>query len=504
MTLGRPRRHLGAVASTMDEAAAWADAGAPHGAVVTTDHQTGGRGRRGRVWVDAPGESLLASVVLRSLPPDRLGLVPLAAGLAIATALEEAGVAGARVKWPNDVLLEGRKVAGVLTEARHGPDGTTAVVGMGVNVAQSSFPEALADRATSLRLATGAPVDRDALLESILRDFGSLLDEIETAPAQAFVRRFEDRMAQRGERVTVVGLAGTGTSGTALGIAPDGALRLDVDGTERPVYAGEVASSPRRVLAVDVGNSAVKAGLHDGDGWTLKSWPTSSEVSVEAWRERLSELAAGATAGGVVSVVPDVGDAIDAAARTLCPGWSGPLRPSAPSPSGLVTPSPDLDLSTTGADRFAAVAGAAALAPRGRSVVVVCAGTATTVEGVRALGDRWIWEGGAIAPGPDLLRRSLSDHTAALPLVDWPDGDTPPWGRSTAEAMRSGLAGLYAGGVEALVKSTAGALPGTPLVVATGGWAPWLAEYAGVGRIEATLILDGVRALVGDGDRVPA
>jgi type III pantothenate kinase len=128
--------------------------------------------------------------------------------------------------------------------------------------------------------------------------------------------------------------------------------------------------------------------------------------------------------------------------------------------------------------------------------VVICAGTAVTVESVRANGTGWIWEGGVIAPGPDLLRRSLPDHTAALPLVDWPDGPVAPFGHTTPEAMQAGLSGLFAGGVAELVRRAADALSGRPLVVATGGWASWLAKHTEfVARIEPTLILDGVRAL---------
>ena len=500
MSLGVPHRHQPAVVSTMDEAAAWAEAGAPHGAVLTTDHQTGGRGRLGRSWEDAEGESLLASIVLRDPPTDRLGLVPLAVGLAVADAVDAlARSTVASVKWPNDVLVDGRKLAGVLTEARHGASGTVAIVGLGLNVSQRSFPDALARRAVSLRqLAIDA--DRDALLRAILTRLERQLVEVATGSADAFVAAFDARMAHRGERVAVTSSTGERTVGTALGIALDGALRLRVEGEEQTVYAGDVtrARSAESVVALDVGNSAVKAGRWDGDGWTLARWPTDPDIAPDVWATRLADLAADATAGGLVSVVPAVTAALDAAIRQLdVPGWRGHVRPEAAPSDGRVTPSPTLDLSMAGSDRFAAVAGAVALSAPGRSVIAVCAGTAVTVEGVRAEGDRWVWLGGAIAPGPTLLRRSLSDHTAALPLVDWPEGTPPATGPTTPEAMQAGLAGLFAGGVAELVARAARALPGSPLVLATGGWASWLAEHAGVvDRVEPTLILDGVRELV--------
>lgn len=485
----------------MDEAAAWAASGAPHGAVLTTNHQTGGRGRLGRTWTDVPGQSLLASLVLRpNLPADRLGLIPLAAGLAIAEALDTVtGTRGtALVKWPNDVLVDGRKVAGILTEAQHGPEGSMVIVGMGVNVSQTAFPDALANRAGSIRQLVGLDIDREDLLRAILAALATLLNGLATGRAPEVIDRFERRMANRGTLVTVADGSGRETSGIARGVAPDGALRLEVNGREHRMYAGEVTvPEDRRFLALDIGNSTVKAGVWDAGAWTLARWPTTPDTSAETWATRLADLAPDIEAGGMVSVVPAVGATLETAIRQLeLATWAGHVRPETASPDAPVVPSPDLDLSTTGSDRFAAVAGAARLAEPGQSVVVVCAGTAVTVESVRATNGRWTWEGGIIAPGPDLLRRSLPDYTAALPLVDWPEDTAPPFGRSTSQAMQAGLVGLFAGGVTQLLTRATEALPGSPLVVATGGWARWLAEHTGVvSRIESTLILEGVREL---------
>ena len=123
--LGRPRIHLRTTGSTNDRARALAAAGAPHGTLVTTGEQTAGRGRQGRTWLAPAGQALLLSLVLRD--PD--ALLPLRAGLAVA---DVAGAA-ARVKWPNDVLLDGRKLAGILVEAR--PQDGWAVLGIGLNAA---------------------------------------------------------------------------------------------------------------------------------------------------------------------------------------------------------------------------------------------------------------------------------------------------------------------------------------------------------------------------------
>ena len=123
--LGRPRLHLRETTSTNDRARALAAAGAPHGTLVTAAAQTAGRGRQGRTWSAPPGRALLLSLVLRS--PDRM--LPLAAAVAVA----DAAGPDAAIKWPNDVLLDGRKVAGILAEAR--PQDGWAVLGIGLNVA---------------------------------------------------------------------------------------------------------------------------------------------------------------------------------------------------------------------------------------------------------------------------------------------------------------------------------------------------------------------------------
>src|SRR5690606_12415094 len=142
---GRTHRALGATGSTNADALAWATEGAPDGALVTAEHQTAGRGRHGRTWTDAPGLSLLASLLLRpTLPPDRLGLLPLAAGLAAADAVESVTGLVPRLKWPNDVLLGGRKVGGLLLESRLGDGPATVVLGLGLNVGQADFPPELA------------------------------------------------------------------------------------------------------------------------------------------------------------------------------------------------------------------------------------------------------------------------------------------------------------------------------------------------------------------------
>ena len=221
---------LASVDSTQRYAAELAAAGAADGTVVVADTQTAGRGRRGRVWDDTPGASLLLSIVIRSsLAPALLPTLSLAAGVAVAEALETAASVTARLKWPNDVLVDGRKIAGILLE-RHG---TAVVLGAGVNVSQRSFPEALATRATSVA-REGGRADREAILPAVLDAIGRWRERLEREGFEAVRARWA-ALATLGGQVRVDGVAGV-----ALGLDDDGALLVGtVSGAVR-VLAGDV------------------------------------------------------------------------------------------------------------------------------------------------------------------------------------------------------------------------------------------------------------------------
>jgi BirA family biotin operon repressor/biotin-[acetyl-CoA-carboxylase] ligase len=217
VSLGRPRLHLRETTSTNDRARALAIGGAPHGTLVTAGVQTAGRGRQGRTWVAPPGTALLLSLVLRELD----ALLSLRAGLAVA---DLAGPA-ARVKWPNDVLVDGRKVAGILAEGR--PQEGWAVLGIGVNVALE--PDELVAGAGTLGRDRG---ELEAALAELLRALEHRLRE----PAEATLAAVRERDALLGESVSWADGAGTGA-----GIDGRGALRVRLDGgAETVLDAGEV------------------------------------------------------------------------------------------------------------------------------------------------------------------------------------------------------------------------------------------------------------------------
>lgn len=218
--IGRPRVHHRRADSTNERARELAAAGAGHGTLVTADEQTAGRGRQGRAWVAPPGSAVLMSVVLR-----RSGdLLPLAAAVAVCEALPLAAL----VKWPNDVWVGGRKVAGILVEGR--PLEGWAVLGVGVNVSVVDFPAELRDRATSLRLS-GLDSSNEEVLGRILAGLDRWLER----PDPEVLAAWRSLDALRGADVRWA--AGRGR---AAGINEAGALLVDTGARVLALDAGEV------------------------------------------------------------------------------------------------------------------------------------------------------------------------------------------------------------------------------------------------------------------------
>ena len=223
--IGLPRVHHRATDSTNARARELAAAGAPHGTVVTADEQSAGRGRQGRTWLAAPGEALLMSVVVRDLTP----ILPLASAVAVAEACEDLAPVEAGIKWPNDVWIEGRKVAGILLEGR--PQEGWAVVGIGLNVRTRRFPSELAETATSLALHGG-----EATLDDALAVVAERLSRWAPADADEVLTAWGGRDVLSGRAVRWAG-----GSGTAAGVDASGALLVELeDGGSAALDAGEV------------------------------------------------------------------------------------------------------------------------------------------------------------------------------------------------------------------------------------------------------------------------
>ena len=218
--IGTPRVHLRLTDSTNERAKELAIGGAPHGTLVTADEQTAGRGRQGRVWTAPPRSALLMSLVTRRMAPT----LPLATAVAICDALP----AGCEIKWPNDIWIGRRKLAGILVEGR--PQDGWAVVGIGLNVTTEAFPEELADTATSLRIA-GIELDTESVLAALLAS----LDEWLEAPAAEVMSAWSERDALRGERIRW-----TDGEGVAAGIDASGSLVVQTDNGRVALDAGEV------------------------------------------------------------------------------------------------------------------------------------------------------------------------------------------------------------------------------------------------------------------------
>lgn len=228
------------VGSTQDEARGLVrEQSAPTGTVVVADHQRAGRGRQGRVWSAPPGSALLMSVIFRERAIEP---VPwrwtCTASMALVEAIERvAPTLKPAIKWPNDIMLDDAKVAGILAETSWDGRELIAIVGVGINVGMSAADLAVLDRrATSLAVATGTPVGRAALLEAVL----DRMHAWSLRPWPAVQVAWSARLWGRGQRVVLQDL-GTQQEVVIVGVSTDGALRVRLaDGTERTTTSAEL------------------------------------------------------------------------------------------------------------------------------------------------------------------------------------------------------------------------------------------------------------------------
>jgi BirA family biotin operon repressor/biotin-[acetyl-CoA-carboxylase] ligase len=234
--------------------AAMQDLALPHGAVVYAFTQTGGRGRLGRAWVSPPGSVPFSVLLTPNLAPQRAQLLTLAAAVGLVRGIEAATGLAADIKWPNDVLCRGRKLAGILTEVRSDPDRVVrAVVGVGLNVATdpATFPEAVGPKATSVAAALGRRVATAPLLRAVLAALETAFDAVlggDLGALDGLMAAYRARCVTLGREV-VVHAAGKASAGTSAGPLAGRAERVDdlgalwircADGGAVPVYAGDV------------------------------------------------------------------------------------------------------------------------------------------------------------------------------------------------------------------------------------------------------------------------
>ena len=239
--------HFFKIDSTNTVAMRMAERGEPHGALVLAEEQTGGRGRAGRSWVSEKSTGIYCTILLRPpIPPAHAPLLTLVAGLAARDAAAEDLDSAPDIRWPNDLLVGGKKFGGILTEMHAEPDRIHyAVVGIGINVNQSKMPAEIADIATSLKIETRKSHSRLELLVRMLHHFNRYYEQFLASGAQPILRRFAEVSSYfRGKRVRITTHSETFT-GTTAGLEASGVLRVardDGKGTEL-ILSGDVTEA---------------------------------------------------------------------------------------------------------------------------------------------------------------------------------------------------------------------------------------------------------------------
>lgn len=241
---GKETKYLQTVDSTNDYAKKLAMDGGVHGLLVTAEYQMGGKGRRGRSWVTPAGTAIAMSLVLRpELEPVKASMLTLVAGLAVTEAIREVTGLDALLKWPNDVVVDGKKTTGILTEmTMKGTAIDFVILGIGINVNVPQFPEEIRETATSLMLETGHEIDREQLIRACLEAFEKYYERfVADGDLSGLKEDYESVLANQDRQVRVLE-PGNEYTGIARGIDELGQLLVEKeDGSVVKVYAGEVS-----------------------------------------------------------------------------------------------------------------------------------------------------------------------------------------------------------------------------------------------------------------------
>ena len=230
--------------STNTEIARLAAEGASHGTVVVADAQTAGKGRRGRGWESPAGENIYMSILLRpDCVPDRAPMLTLVMAYSVAEVLRELGFADVQIKWPNDLVLSGKKICGILTEMQLKEAAIDyVVVGVGINVNTSKFPQELKETATSLYLESNRILDREKIVESVVDYFDKAYRQFIEVQDLSFLREAYNSMLVNVGREVRVLEPGNEYTAYAQGINSEGELLVRTkEGEEKRIYAGEVS-----------------------------------------------------------------------------------------------------------------------------------------------------------------------------------------------------------------------------------------------------------------------
>jgi BirA family biotin operon repressor/biotin-[acetyl-CoA-carboxylase] ligase len=247
--IGRPLEVVAEIGSTNDAVMAAGRAGRSEGFAVLADRQTAGRGRRGRSWASPAGLGLYTSILLRPQPLSaRVPLLTLVAGLGVAEAIEEIAGVTTQLKWPNDVLVEGRKIAGILAETASADERVDhVVIGIGINVnhGPQDLPEGLFPAATSLSIATGKTLPRGELAAAVFNALDRWYHAFSDGRVEAILAAGRNRSAILGRPVEVFSDEEQ-WQGLAMDLDADGALLVQEDGGRlRRVIAGDVSIRAR-------------------------------------------------------------------------------------------------------------------------------------------------------------------------------------------------------------------------------------------------------------------